>query len=248
MSEQISFEELKSEHDLMIANIPEGMTHEEANCPFCIELNSYGGGDTMNKTYTEDELNTAIEAALETVKETAAAEKTELEAELTASRAAEEAEVAAEEAEATEAASAAIDASEARAVAAEANYNELVSYITEQAQLVEIAEYITAVKIERASVMTETVGYGEDYIAANIDRWAALSDEDFASYVEDLKAIPSVTAEDVEQEEASDDAPVAETAMSHTRNEETAAAGESTTDVVWGARSSGINVARLNLS
>lgn len=245
MSEQPSFEELKAEHDLMLNNTPEGIIHEEAKCPFCIE-NSYGGGDTMTKTYTEDELNAAIEAALTPVKESAAESIAELESELAELRAADEAEAAAEEAEAIEAAAAAVDAAEARAVAAEAKYDELVSYLDEQAMLAEIAEYIEAVKAERASIMADTIGFGEDHIAANIDRWVAMSDEDFAAYVDDLKAIPSAPADEASEE----DSEVAETAMSHTRSEDidTAAADNSVTDMVWGAHRSGISVARLNLS
>lgn len=233
----------KEIHEQLLSEMPEGASHEEAECPFCKSGNSFGGGDMS--TYTEDELNNAIKEAVAPVKEEAASKIADLESEISSLKS--EADEDAATAELDEL-KAQLTAAEERATAAEASVTEVHTWLEEQAELVEIAEYLTAVKAERLDAVKEIASFTDEQIEARIDRWTEMSDEDFASSLDDLKlAVESAKAS---KEETETESPVAEksleTAMSHTRTSDASTTSDASS-VVFGARRSGVAVSKLNV-
>lgn len=237
MSQQDLLNEI---HNKLTELFPEDASHEEANRPFSND-NSYGGGDTMTetKTYTEDELSAAVEAALAPVKEAADAIKAQnetLESEIESLRAANEAE---EVEDAVESAKAETDRAEARAAAAEQELAELKTWLDEQAELEEIATYLEDLKAERLEVVKEASALSDEYIEGRIDRWVAMSDDDFAALVEDLKVAASAS----ESSSKSEEAPASETAMSNTRPEN--AEKSVSAKMIYAAAREGVDIRRL---
>lgn len=232
-------------HDKLLAEMPEDASHEEAECPFCNDVNSYGGGDTMTKTYTEDDLTKAVTAAVAPVKEASEAKVAELESELEDLRAAKADEETASEIDGLKAE---LDKAELRANEAEARIEEITSYLTEQAELEEIASYLDAVKAERIETING-FNFDAERVEANLDRWVAMSDDDFAALVDDYTAIVEASKASIEStEETTEDEVPSETAMSHTRTEDTASADTSSSvATVLGARRAGVDVRKLNV-
>ena len=232
-------------HDKLLAEMPDGASHEEADCPFCNDVNSYGGGDTMTKTYTEDELTTAVAAAVAPIKEASEAKVAELESELEDLRAAKADEETASEIDSLKAE---LEKAELRANEAEARIKEITDYLAEQAELEEVASYLEAVKAERLEVI-KGFNFAEERVEANLDRWVAMSDDDFAALVEDYTAIVEASKASIESnEEIIEDEIPSETAMSHTRTEDTASKDTSSAfAAVLGARRAGIDVSKLNV-
>lgn len=180
---------LKELHDRLLAQKPDDATHNTENCIHCNEALASElipeGGD-MSKTFTEDDLNAAVREAV-------AAKQVEIDA-LKASQAETEVEarVAAAKAEADErvaALQADLDAATLRADTAEKLHTDLVAYLdAEKAR--QDAEVEAAARAEsRLAVIKEVASFKDDYIAANLDRWAALDEEAFAALVEDWKLI-----------------------------------------------------------
>lgn len=187
-------ETLKKEHDELLASKPDGVAHDAANCPICTpgepvvhtEIDPNGGD--MSKTYTEDELKAAIEAATAPL----AAELTAIkEGESAAQIAAQIAEaVAAVEAEKAEL-QAALDAALVSATTAEAAHAELVTYLEAETVAAEEAAAFEAIKAERLTQVSEVASFSDEHKAANADRWAKMSEEDFTAQISDWKEIAS---------------------------------------------------------
>lgn len=190
--------DFKAEHDKMLVAKPEGVEHDAETCTYCIS--SEEGGD-MSKTYTEDELREAVEAALVPVQ-----------AELDAIRASE-----AEEAIATTVAEAVaakdveiselrgtVDTLTLRAESAEADYASVIAWLEAETQAAAEAAIAAARRDERLASVKEVASFAEDYIEANADRWVALDDASFAALIEDWKAVaalrPAIVAEADEDE------------------------------------------------
>lgn len=237
MSDVLDAKEL---HDDLLKHKPEDAPHEEASCPFCNDNTSVGGGDTMTeiKTYTEEELSAAVMAAVTPVKEAAEAKVEELTSEIDSLRAAKETE---ETEDAVSAVKAEADLAEARAVAAEEKLAETLSWLEEQAQLAEISQYLEDLKTERLAVIEDVASFSEDYVSANVDRWVAWSDSDFAAFVEDLKAIKS--ADSASKSEKDSGKTKSETAMSNTRSSEHDAKADAA--VVYSGIRRGVDIRRL---
>lgn len=228
MSETMSPKEI---HDQLLAEIPEGANHEEAECPFC-NVNSVGGGD-MSKTYTEDELTAAVNEAVAPVKEAAASELAELKVELDELRAAKAADEIQDEVATIKAQ---LDQTELRATEAEARVTEILGYFEGLAAEADAAAALEAAKAERLAVISEAASFSDEYVASNIDRWVALSEEDFAALLEDWKAVKSASMASLESADLSEIPQ--ETAMSHTRTED----GPASAPSVWKAARRGTDI------
>lgn len=239
MSDSLSPKEI---HDMLLSEKPEDATHEEAECPFCNDNTSVGGGDTMTeiKTYTEEDLSDAVREALAPVTEAAEAAEAranELASELEALRAANEAEETQTEVEILKSD---LDKATLRAEEAEARVEEVLSYFNELSELEEIAKYLEDVKAERLDALKD-FAFSEERIEANIDRWVAMSEEDFAALVEDYEAIHSASKASLKVEEETEEV-APETAMSNTRSEGTK---ESPARLVYSGVRSGTDIRRL---
>jgi hypothetical protein len=229
-------DELRQAHDELLKNKPDTAVHDETDCIFCNEeFNSEGGGDM--KTFTEDELNAAVEAAIEPVQ----AELNELK------NAQAQGEVDTRVAEANAEADRRVaevqtqlDEAMVQKGAAEKELSDTVDFlVAEEAAKREAAE-IAARTDERKVSIEELAVFEADYVEANMERWLALEDEDFAALVEDWKTIASSKASESEGEE-SETTPIPDSAMNSTRD----SAGSSKTDDfsdILGARKAGVNI------
>lgn len=231
---------LKEQHDKLLAEMPEGATHEEANCSFCsnqvIEDNPEGGD---MKTYTEDEFTTAVQEAVAPIQAAADAKVAEIQAkldELTAQS--EQSEVDARIAEVQ----AKLDVAEAKAAAAEKTLADTISYLESAVEAEAEAARLETVKSERREAIKAVAAFSDEYVDANIDRWVALSDEAFEATLEDLRAVAVATPK-VESEGASEEVAI-ETAMENVRTERPSV---STAADVFSARNRGIDVRELNI-
>ena len=203
--------ELKDQHDKLLASIPEGVSHDADTCPICTADTDEGGDMSTTKTYTQDELDAALTAAVMPL-QTKIDELASLE------------QVKAVETKVAEAVAPLndqigelqkqLDVETARAEAAEKNFSDLKSEIEAKEAADEAARQREAVKAERIAAVREAASFKDEYIEANIDRWADMSDEAFEACVADWKAV-SVKEEKVET--TTD--PLATTAMTATREE-----------------------------
>jgi hypothetical protein len=175
-------------HDKLLAEKPDDVEHDAANCAVCNETtnttNPSRGGD-MN-TYTEDELTSAVkealapvQAELDTLRNSLA--EGEVEERISAARAEVEAQIAELQAS--------LDAAEIRATEAERTRDEIVAWLDAEAAAVEEAAALEARKEERKSVVSAASLFSEAHIEANLDRWVAMDDETFGQLVEGWKEL-----------------------------------------------------------
>lgn len=209
-------EELKALHDRMLTEQPEGASHDPSNCGFCtpdlLEAASttLTGGSVSDKTYSEAEYNqlaSQVEALKAQVAElTATAGEAQIEAKISAATAELEQQVADLQAK--------LDTSVAEAEAAKKQHEDLVSYLeAEESAKAEAAAY-EARKAQRIEAVKEAAPFSDEYISENADRWAGLSDEEFAAAVEDWKTVAAKAAAKVVEKAGDEDEGIpAETAM-----------------------------------
>ncbi len=178
--------DLKALHDLLLAGKPEGATHP-ADCPICaIAPGPQEGADL--KTYTEDELRAAVEAAVG-----------ELRTDLDTFRASQEAvavdaRITKAVTEATEPLSAKItelqtdlDAAVLATAAEKARADTLETEMMEAAE----AAIYAARKDERLAKVADVAAFPQAYVEANAERFAAMSDEDFEARLDEYRQIAS---------------------------------------------------------
>jgi hypothetical protein len=170
----------KQVHDLLMASQPEGAPHDRETCGYCLMPNE--GGSVAGRTYTEDELNDAVnpllakmselqeqirtltvEGQVETVRAESEVEMNSLQAKLDAKEL--ERQAATEELAAFKAAAEKKDADDKEAKEKEDR------------------------KDEREKDAKEKAGFSDDYIKDNLDRWAGLSDEAWTERLADWAAI-----------------------------------------------------------
>jgi DNA repair exonuclease SbcCD ATPase subunit len=231
---------LKELHDKWLAEKPEGAEHDAEGCPHCnpnLSLdddNSTGGGDM--KTFTEDEFNTAVQEAVATASADAEAKVADLEAQIQALKdEADEAEAKTE----IEKLQAELDKAEIRVSDAEKRYNDLVAYLeAEETAKAEAAELEARREARRAAVKDQT-SMSDERIEDRLDAFVAMSDEEFDSYIEDLKVSTAAS-----HEGDANPAIPRETAMSNVREQSNG--NKSVAADVFGARNAGVDVRTLN--
>lgn len=182
-------------HDLLMSSKPSEASHDASLCPICVASADgndshndtfHGGGDVS--TYTQDELETQISAAVTPI-------QAKLD-ELLASQ--EQAAIDARTAEMTETHKSEVaevqeklDKAMADVEAAKAAREELVSFLeSEQAEIDAKAAFDTR-REEVASLVEGT--FSKEYVDSNIDRWAALEEDAFEAMLADCKAINSTS-------------------------------------------------------
>lgn len=244
--EATTLEDLKAEHDRLLASKPEGLEHDAIECEFCepelatktgTATNSAKGGDMS--TYTEDELQAAIAAAVKPVQDELASFKASQEAEEVEARIA-EAKAEAEEAKAeVEKQLDTVTLERDEAVKAK---TELEEYLAEEAKKVEEAAAFAAKRDERVAQVKEVASFSDEHIEASADRWTAMADEDFAGLLEDWKAVAA------KKEESGTTTTIpAATAMTATRDD--GGSAPSVADVrreVMGLRSQGVDTRTIH--
>lgn len=149
--------------------------------------NSEEGGTQMaDKTFTEDELKAAIAdavAPLQAKLDAYDADATE------AAHAAKVAAVAAEYDAKLEELQLALDTAVLEATASKTELAELHARLASESEAAEKAAEIAARRDERLAQVKELASFPDEYITANADRWAELSEEVFTALLEDYKAV-----------------------------------------------------------
>lgn len=146
-----------------------------------------------DKTYTEDEYNalvakvTDLEAKVSEL--TAATETSATDAAVAAAKVELEAQIADLQSK--------LDTATLEAEAAKKSHDDLVEYFEGEAAAIQAAAELEARKSERVAAVKEAASFPDEYLEANADRFAAMSDEQFEAALEDWKAIaPKGTAKD----------------------------------------------------
>ena len=188
------------------------------------------------KTYTEEEFTAAVQEAVAPLQTAADAKVAELQSELEAVKAHQ----AKDEAEGQIAeVQAELDKAEIRVAEAERKYDELVAYLAAEAETVAEAARREERRDGRRSAIKEGTSLSDDVIEARLDRWVAMSDEDFDAHLEDLKALSTASREPSEDTEIP-----RETAMSNVRNDDTPTTS-SVAKSVFGARNAGVDIRNI---
>lgn len=239
----------KEMHDNLITNKPGDMSQAEfdellkahkEDCPFCnddITTRPEERGDNVgDNNFTQDEVDAAVEAAVAPVqaeldninKFLAESQVDDRVAEAMAAGDERVAEVQAE-----------LDKAVAAKGAAEKQLEETLQFFAELQELAELNELYEARKSERKAHIAEAASFSDEYIEQNIDRWAALIDEDFEATVADWKAIPSKAEVTDDKDES-----LRSTAMQNVRPSGATSASSDLEDVL-AAGKHGFNIKRL---
>jgi fibronectin type 3 domain-containing protein len=212
--------DLKELHDQLLENTPSGVEHDAADCPLCADHNdgasSSSEGGVMSKTYSQDELDAAVAAAVKPLEDTlqdlkAGVEQSEIEQRHAKEKAELESKISEIQAQ--------LDSAVLKAAEAEKQHTELVAFLEAEQAKADAAAEIARRREDRLAVVKQVASFPDEYMEANADRWAALADEDFAALTEDWKAIASKPAGD-ESDDNSDQMPAGQTAMVASRNDE----------------------------
>ncbi len=162
-------------HDSFLAVMPEGAAHDAVTCPLC----QLEGGQLLN-TYSEEEVAAKIAAAVSSATADLATKVADLEGAAASSEVETKVAEAKAESEAKVAElQSALEAKEIEAQAEKERADKLESDIAAA------AEKVTqdARRDARVAEAKEAGGFGEEFLTANADRFAAMSDEDFAASV-----------------------------------------------------------------
>ena len=185
---------LKVLHDQLLATKPEDAKHDEATCPLCA-MESTADHDTnpgvhMPESFTQADLDAAVAAATADLQQ----RLNELGAQMRdteVGRAVAEA-VAAKETEVSELQDK-LDAAEAARTAAEAQLAETEKYWTDAIAAAQEQAEVAARREARVAEAKAAAVLSEAYVDENADRFAAMSDEDFAARLEEWRTIASAT-------------------------------------------------------
>lgn len=181
---------LKALHDQMLEDKPDSAEHVEAECPFCTLQTSENNGGNMSDTFTKSEVEAQVALAVAAATEELSKSLEEFKASQTASEV--EAKIAAAQAEADVKVAdlqAQLDAAVIEAGEATKARTDLESFLTAAQADADAATAIAARKDERVKLVTEAASFPEEYVTANADRWAGMSDEDFEATLADYKAV-----------------------------------------------------------
>lgn len=177
----------KQLHDLLMAQKPDGAVHE--TCELCHQSNVNGkpeGGTHVSKTYTEDELQAAVDKATaglaaQVAQLQSAFQESEVDAAVSAIKAEAEAKI--------EALQSTLDDA---VLVAEAARNELATFKAELEELAaaeSAAAETEARRDQRLARIREVASFPEEHLTANADRYAAMSDEDFETRIAEWAAL-----------------------------------------------------------
>lgn len=173
---------LKQLHDLLLAEKPDGATHDPATCLLCADSSE---GATV-KTYTEDELRGAVQAAVNAAVANMRTELDSLKSDATAAETAAAVETRIAEAKAPlEAQILDLQTQLDAAVLATANETARAAALEAEKEAAAQAVTLAARKDERLAKIKEVANFPEEYLAAHADRFVAMDEDAFATQIED---------------------------------------------------------------
>lgn len=182
--------DLQAIHDLLMVSKPSEASHDASLCPLCVASDdgaeAHNDDDTLGgdvSTYTQDELNAAVAEAVADIQAkldalTAEQGLAEFETRLSEMAEAHEAKVAELQAQ--------IDAAMASAEAATKERDDLVALREAEQVAAEAAEALAARTEEIKAVVAGL--FAEDYVTANLERWAGMEAEAFEALLVDWQA------------------------------------------------------------
>jgi uncharacterized coiled-coil protein SlyX len=181
--------ELRALHDRLLEVMPQGAEHKEGDCPICSvtaaeTIRTQGG--VMPEQFTQSDMDAAVAAATGPLQQRLA----ELEAQAQESEVGKAVAQAVGERE-TQIADlqTQLDTATAARTAAETKLAETEKYWVDTIAAHEEAVTMAARKEQRVGQATELGVFDAKYIEANADRFAAMSDEDFAARIDEWKLI-----------------------------------------------------------
>lgn len=182
---------LRALHDQLLAEKPEGAVHDEETCDLCRASDDPEGGSMG--TFSEEELQAAIDAAV--AEATAPLQSRIAELEAAKKQEAENSAQAELEAKITELESK-LDAAVLEATQAKEEKDALQQAWDDEKAAAAEAEQVAARRDERLSQVKELACFPDEYIEENGDRFAAMSDEDWNARLEEWKTVvkPKETA------------------------------------------------------
>lgn len=190
----------KGLHDRLLEQMPDGATHNSATCPLCSESLDNGGNPSGSKggasvnTYTEEDLKAAVDKAVAEATAATTAKVQELEG--AAQQSEVEAKVTAVKAEADEFLAAVQKQLDEKVLEAKAAQDELTAikaWLDDEKAKQDRESDQAARRDERVAKVKEVASFPDDYVTANADRWSAMDDEAFQTYLEDIKVVASKT-------------------------------------------------------
>lgn len=181
--------ELRALHDRLLEVMPDGADHKAGDCPLCTvtaadETNCTQGG--VMPEFTQADIDAAVAAATSPLQQ----RLTELEAQAQESEVgkAVSTAVADKETQITDLQTQ-LDTATAGRTAAESKLTETEQFWTDAIAAHQEAVTIAARKETRLGQAAELKVFSDEYIAQNADRFAAMSDDDFAARIEEWKLI-----------------------------------------------------------
>lgn len=183
---------LQQIHDELLKSKPEKASHDADQCPLCAAqidgTSSPAGGEMSDKQFTQEELDAAVAEALKPIQD----ELKGLRA--NASKSEVEANIADLNSQIKELQSQ-LDAAVLETQKAKQEKADLEAEIAAAKEAEEHAKALAARRDERLAKVGEVASFPDEYMQANADRWAAMSDEDFEAAVSDWKTISVKKAE-----------------------------------------------------
>lgn len=227
------YEELRKQHDELLTQKPENAVHNEEDCVFCSK-DSEGGGDM--KTYTEDEFNKAVAAAVAPVQaelDTIKSSMAEGEVEDRVAEIQAEADSKVSEAEGK------LDQAVASQKVAEKTLEDALAYLEDVAKEAEKAAELEALRASRRQAIEDLDLYDEAFIDSKIDFWAGLSDDDFAALVDSIKVTVEKASEKTVKEGQES---ASSSVLDSTRDDVASAASKDDLGDILGARNAGFDI------
>lgn len=186
---------LKEAHDELLSTKPEKAYHDISKCVFCQETASSGEQEIAPKevnvsTYTEEEVQAKIDAAVQTA---VAGLQAKIDGfEVSSAQAEFDSKLAEIETANTATVNelkGQIDTLTLELEAAAKQNTDVEAYLAEVASQQELEAETARLRDERLAVVKEVASFPEAYVEGNADRWASMAAEDFESLVNDWKAI-----------------------------------------------------------
>lgn len=195
--------QLKAVHDRLLAQKPEGAEHDSTGCALCAmdaadEPTTTERGGSPMADFTQEQVDSMIAVAVSKAIEDATGPLQSRIVELEASKQTDEIEAAVADATATLSTEAArlqseLDAANVAKTAAETALADLEAARVQAEADREEAERVSQLKDKRIEEATAAAVLDEDYIKEHADRFAAMSDEDWAFNLDEWKLIASKT-------------------------------------------------------
>lgn len=230
---------LKVLHDQLLAKKPDGADHDPAACPLCAYSEDTGGGDgrpDVSAAADEATIKAAVDEATKPLLARIAeleksAETSEQEAAVAAVRAEYEGKLSDLQAQ--------LDGKVLEAQTEKERADLLVAWLEGEKEAQEQAAELASRKDERLAKIKEVASFPDEYLSEHAERFAAMSDDDFATTLESWKAIGAK-----KDGEAGDRIPSG-TALHAARDSEPARGGSALKEVIGLRRNGRVDLSSL---